>query len=469
MRKRPDSETARESRSSAGRYIPTPREAAARTYARWIKRPSRIEYAAEWALTHGQWDSRDRALFFELVYGVVRWHGRLQWLMGELSRRDPHSDALVYAATAVGMYQLLFLDRIPDYAAVDSAVDLTRRVAGPQAAAWTNALLRRCAVEAVQWKEAAPRTANVAERLAASHSHPLWMLERWQKRLAGEKLVEFLNWNNRRPDLYLRVSGREDSLSQAMLQLEKLEIGAEPAAIDPSFLKLQHSGDPAQIPLVRDGQAAIQDVSQGLVSRLLHPQPGERVLDLCAAPGGKTGHLAELCPDCRIVATDKSEERLRLVTEMASRRDYGNVSIRPFQEVIEEREPYDAVLVDAPCTGTGVLARRPDLRWRRKPDDVPRMAATQLKLLSYAESKVALGGRIIYSTCSVEPEENLEVVNAFLQQHRGFGLETFSSNLDPGTLDEHGCLSYWGPELGADGVFAAVLRRKPLIIKSLAG
>jgi 16S rRNA (cytosine967-C5)-methyltransferase len=137
--------------------------------------------------------------------------------------------------------------------------------------------------------------------------------------------------------------------------------------------------------------------------------------------------------------------------------------------VIEEREPYDAVLVDAPCTGTGVLARRPDLRWRRKPDDVPRMAATQLKLLSYAESKVALGGRIIYSTCSVEPEENLEVVNAFLQQHRGFGLETFSSNLDPGTLDEHGCLSYWGPELGADGVFAAVLRRKPLIIKSLAG
>ena len=248
-----------------------------------------------------------------------------------------------------------------------------------------------------------------------------------------------------------------------------------PTKIDPNFLVLDHSGsgsagrvgDIAHLKLVKNGLASVQDVSQGLASRLLDPQDVEEILDLCSAPGGKTGHLAELSPNCRIIATDRSNDRLRIVEQNVARCGYHNVTTIPYDNLLASSErSFDAVLVDAPCTGTGVLARRPDIRWRLRQTDIKRMAAIQLQLLRYAADRVRRGGRIIYSTCSIEPEENGEVVERFLSEQSGFHL--VSARAEPSehrefpveVLDDQGRLNILGTEIGGDGIFAARMERK---------
>ncbi len=421
-------------------------------------------------MSRWSFERRDQALFYELLLGVIRWHGRIEWLIHRLTPDRLKIDPRCYAAAAVGLYQLLFLDRVPDYAAVDTAVRVARGFGSEAAAGWVNAVLRRVAREGELLRTAAPTTTDTFYNLAILHSHPPWMVARWGGLIPAEQLGKFLAWNNRRPRIFIRIDRRRADPADVAADLNRKRVGAEASPLDPYFLELDHSGDLLKLDQIVKGVATVQDVSQGLVARLLDPQPGERILDLCAAPGGKTGHLAELCPDCMVTATDKSVERLATLAEMTDRRGLGNVEVVPYDEVLTNRNGFDAVLVDAPCTGTGVLARRPDLRWRRRPGDVPRMAALQLELLRYAAGRTASAGRIIYSTCSVEPEENGEVVERFLSEHREFHLapagqwlpdfpHLYSTPRLPEGDQKGGWLINYGPETRSDGVFAVRFER----------
>lgn len=437
---------------------PTPRESSVATYARWIKYPGKIEEYAVQVLESVSWQPRDRGLFMEILYGTIRWRHRIEWIIGQLSQGDTKRHPYTRAAVSIGIYQLLFLDRVPDYAVVDSSVKMTRHY-GQIEAGWVNALLRRLCREREHWKEAYPSELNPDEALSIRYSFPRWMIEKWLKVMPKEILVEFLQWNNRRPEIILRFNPLKVNSKQAQELLDNLKIRWTQSQLDAMFFTVGHSGDQHALKPVLQGFAAVQDHSQGLVARIVNPKPGERILDLCAAPGGKSTHLAELCTDCDITATDKNAERLDKLADIAKKSGYSNVNVLPYQDVLNDKGRFDAILVDAPCTGTGVLARRPDLRWRLKPGESSRMAAVQDQLLRYAADRVNPGGRIIYSTCSIEQAENDQVVDRFLEDHRNFREVSLRGLITDTLVNEKNRLGILGPEISGDGVFAAKLER----------
>ncbi|MBM3327983.1 MAG: 16S rRNA (cytosine(967)-C(5))-methyltransferase RsmB [Calditrichaeota bacterium] len=444
-----------------------PREAAIRAYARWLKNPGRIETLAGRELDASPWDRRDRGLYLEILYGTVRQKGRLEWIIAQLDRTNESHDPMAIAAVSTGLYQFLFLDRVPEHAIVDGSVEAVRRAGGGGATGWVNALLRRVGREAGEWKIRLPDTDRSPSPalLSVEFSHPEWLVTRYLKRLAPDNLRRHLTWNNRRPEVHLRINrlrtSPEDFLAGSLAQ----ESGARPHSVDPFFITLPHGITPGEIEAVRSGRAQPQDVSQGLVAKLLNPDAGEEILDLCSAPGGKCTHMAELAPDARIAATDSSADRLTMLEAAIRRSGYANIELVPYDDLLASKRQFDAVLVDAPCTGTGVLARRPDLRWRRRPDDIRRMASLQLNLLKYAADRVRPGGRIVYSTCSVEPEENRELIGQFLADRSDFAFRSGAGLIPDDLLDEAGRIDLWGEEIGGDGVFAVQLIRQKAAVR----
>jgi len=437
------------------------RETAIRAYHKWSCNPTRIDAIAERALERGGWEARDKGLFLELLYGVIRQHGRLNWIITNLSTSREEPDPAGVAAVAVGIYQLYYLDRVPDFAAVNETVGVAKKLGGPRLAGWVNAVLRRASFERESWLEAAPPIGRTGpdKTFSIKYSHPDWMVTRWLSNHPVDVVERFLIWNNRRPSVTLRVNRLKSSPEEVIASLERAGLTPHPTHYDPYFLNIDHPGDLRRLPEIKEGLVSVQDLSQGLVARILDAKPGEEILDLCAAPGGKTTHLAELAPEASITSTDKSEERLDYLRTMISRMGYKNVSVSNYDIVLSSKRQYDAVLVDAPCTGTGVLSRRPDLRWRRQPDEVRRMAAVQLSLLHYAADRLKPGGRIVYSTCSIEPEENRDLIRRFTEDRRDFTTAPISVPL-PEACGVGEKLELLGPEIGADGVFATILKRR---------
>jgi len=430
------------------------------TYSRWIQKPFRIDLSAQKTIERWGWEARDRAFFLEMLYGIVRQHKRIEWLIQRLggSKEVPHFKA--YACAASGIYQMLYLDRVPDFAIVDSAVVIARRAHGPAVAGWVNAILRRLGREQDQWKNASPGSSQEQSfHLSIKHSYPVWMLERWLKVMPLGELENFLTWGNRRPRLNLRINQLKASAVEIRDNLLENGIRSDISEIDPNFLIIQQTRNPDTMKTVKDGIASVQDHAQGRVARLLKPVDGEQVLDICAAPGGKTGYLAEICPKCSITATDKDPERLESINGLVRRCGYTNIDVVPYDSVLNNRKIYDAILIDAPCTGTGVLARRPDLRWRRDIADVRRMASIQEQILRYAAYRVGVGGRLVYSTCSIEPEENMNVVEKFIEDHPTFRISSVKDPVLDKVTDKSGALNHIGSDIKSDGVFAVRLER----------
>jgi len=305
-----------------------------------------------------------------------------------------------------------------------------------------------------------PGITSQHERLSVEYSYPRWMVSRWANQLGANELIEFLQWGNRRPHVTLRVNRLKSTPEELRAKLTEKGIASITHPGFPEFLSLEHTGETGWQELFTLGIASAQDISQGIVARLVDPQLGEEILDFCSAPGGKTGHLAELAQGASIVATDKAEERLDLVRDLVRRNGYENVRVVSYDEIVGSKRKFDAILVDAPCSGTGVLARRPDLRWRRSPDDIGRMSAVQLSLLHYAADRLKSKGRIIYSTCSVEPEENNGVVDRFLEVRRDFEERPVGDYLPSSIEVKSTRLSLLGTEFKTDGVFAAIIRKR---------
>jgi 16S rRNA (cytosine967-C5)-methyltransferase len=396
-------------------------------------------------------DPRDRAWARELVYGTLRLRGRLDHLLsgvaeGGLDRLQPE----VLDVLRLGAYQLLEMNAVPPYAAVSQSVELVRAAGAPRAAGLVNGILqalRRSDGEA-SWPE------EPAAFLATWGSHPRWLVDRWVERWGAVDARALVEANNRRPELFLTPLGTD--LAAAVAALGDAGIEAEPVPWAPGSLRVLPPATAAEA--LEAVPAVIQDPAAALVVRYAEVPQGCTAVDLCAAPGGKALVLAERAG--RVLATDLSRVRLGRLRENVARLGRGD---RVGIVVADGRRPpvagADAVLVDAPCTGTGTFRRHPDGRWRIGPGDLRTLAALQDALLDAAATLVRPGGLLIYSTCSLEPEENEVRIEAFLAERPGWGVEPPSWAAEGALVDAGGLLRVLPQRYGADGAFAARLRR----------
>ena len=362
----------------------------------------------------------DRALAQELAYGIVRWERTLDWL---IHRKTPGrmQKPVLQLLLRLGLYQLFWLDRIPDHAAVNETVALARRLGfGPQSG-FVNAVLRGYLRER-QSTEAILEALKVNEP-ALGYSHPDWLFNRWNARWGRDTAIQLMRWNNQPPRTCARVNTLRTPAEELTAIWTQEGVAFEPISCEwlPEKLlfELRAHAPLAELSSFRNGLFYIQDPSTVLAALELAPLPGESILDLCAAPGGKTTYIAQLMQNIGTIdARDLDPRRLRLVEENCARLGVTCVRIQatPLGNG-PPAQPYDGTLLDAPCSNTGVMRRRVDLRWRVRPEEIGRLRVAQLSLLTQAARAVKPGGRLIYSTCSLEPEENGLCVQGFLHEH----------------------------------------------------
>jgi 16S rRNA (cytosine967-C5)-methyltransferase len=416
----------------------------------------------------------DAGLATELVMGVLRWRRLLDFLLERQLRRPPAKlDLPVALALRIGLYQLRFLERIPARAAVNESVELVKSARKTSAATLVNAVLRRAANEArVPAEKFVAQDAPQAERLGILHSHPTWMVERWLARLGQQQTIALLEANNHAPRLSctLQDVGRRDEIFAA---LQHAGLRIEPGKILQSAFAVS-GGSPTRTQSFRDGAISIQDEASQTVPLLLDVHASDRVLDLCAAPGGKTPPLVRAAgPGGIVVAADRHAHRLRAMREQFKRLSLSQARLVE----LDAARPlpfgpfFGRILVDAPCSGTGTLARHPEIRWRLQPEQLKEFHDLQTALLKSALERLASGGRLVYSTCSMEPEENEQVVEEALRTVGGFrrnaatdianGLkEKLIPGCDAGSLfDRDGYFRTTPGPLETDGFFAAMISR----------
>ena len=352
-----------------------------------------------------------------------------------------------------------FLSRIPQSAVVNESVNLAHLARLRSAAPFINAVLRRATREPDY--DPAAGVAEPLERLAIETSHPRWLIERWVEAFGTEEAAAFARSNNEAPPTAFRVVMSRAGESEVLDELRAAGAVLHESRVAPDAWRVEGAGAKLR-ELARAGKIYLQDEASQLVAHVLDARAGERVLDVCAAPGSKTTHVASRTQDLSlIVAGDLYEHRLRTVSEAASRQGINNLSVvvhdaetaLPFPE-----NSFDRVLVDAPCTGTGTLRRNPEIRWRITDRDVSDLAARQGHILAHAARMLKTGGRLVYSTCSVEREENEEVAARFLEQEKDFEQVALTAPLN--LRSAGGYLRSWPHREGADGFFVAAFERK---------
>ena len=399
-------------------------------------------------LNQGTLSVHDRRLATELVYGIVRRMATLDMVLRPLVRRPPQQiEHDLWVLLRLGAYQLLFLPNIPARAAVHATVELAKSAGEPRWHAFVNGVLRALArqltddyvenpspkcIPAANGRYRQLQTAlfphpdtHPCQYFAAAFSFPEWLAGRWNRRMGAEELFRLGFWFNAPPHLFLRVNELKTTRDAYFHTLESAKIPASAADLGPA-IRLEGSIRIENLPGFAEGMVSVQDLSAMHAAEWLDPAPGSSVLDLCAAPGGKTTHLAErMHNQGRIVAVDVEQERLAQVSSACER-----LGISIVEPHLDSRDlihvpagPFDAALVDAPCSNTGVLGKRPEARWRITAADLAELPVLQRRLLKTAAALVRPGGKMLYSTCSIEPEENGDVVQKFLADAPGWRLD----------------------------------------------
>lgn len=367
---------------------------------------------------------RDRRLAQELVLGVLRWRTALDWLVARRTN-GRQQEPLVEILLRLGLYQIFWLDRIPDHAVVHDAVQLCRQAGLSRQAGFVNAVLRSCLRERADLREAL--VALRSSDPSTGWSHPAWLVDRWRGALDPAALLRLLEWNNTPPAVWARVNTLRTTPDQLATRWagEGVIAHARPADRFPEGLVFELKEHPplGTLSSFTAGGFYLQDPSTLLAVQELGPQPGETILDACAAPGGKTTFIAQRMANTgRIVAHDPSSSRLELLSENCARLGVTNVEATAVLPL--DAPEFDRILVDAPCSNTGVLRRRVESRWRLQPEELPRLADRQFEILREAARRLKPGGRLVYSTCSLDTMENRAVVDRFLAEVPGFCLES---------------------------------------------
>ena len=411
------------------------------------------------AYRHAGLNPADRGLLQELVLGTVTWRGAIDYFLSPylkmtIRRLSPCLRNLL----RLSVYQIRYLDRIPGYAVVSEAVDLARRREGQGRARLVNAVLRgvtenRRPVRHPEW------AADAEGYLSVCVSHPGWLVRRWIARFGPEETRVLCESNNVRPAISIRVNRLRTTPERLRAELEADGICAEPASLIEGYLTILKAGPLFQTRAFSEGRFTVQGQGAGLAVRLLDPQPGEHVLDLCSAPGGKATAAAEGMADRGLIlALDARPARLRTVRQNLQR--LGLHSVRAIAAngcASPTGARFHRVLVDAPCSALGILNHHPELRWRRRASDLGALSELQRDLLNAAADCVRPDGVLVYSTCTLEPEENEEIVRGFLNARADFSLEAAGDILGRSLAGDY--LQILPHRHGCDGAFAARLRR----------
>ncbi len=408
-----------------------------------------IEDVLETHLAAADLPDHDRGLCRELVFGTVRWRATLDWLISRRTQHRPQKAALE-ELLRLGLYQIFWLDRVPDHAAVHETVNLSKAMGLVSQAGFINAVLRASLRDGEIIRAELARLRN--EQPALGWSQPAWLVDRWLTRWGAEKTAVLLAWNNTAPSTFARRNAVHFTAADLEEQWTEEGVKALPKSYpwveDQLVYELASHPPLSELQSFLKGGFYVQDPSTLLAVAELDPQPGERILDACAAPGGKATYIAQRMQDKgEVIAEDSAQGRLETVKQNFMRLGLGSITAvwaDPLQEA-PAGALFDRILIDAPCSNTGVLRRRVQLRWRVRPDEILRLRTDQLQILERCAPRLRPGGILVYSTCSLESEENEEVVAEFLAKHPEFTLENQRA-LTPMTD-------------GVDGAFVARLKK----------
>lgn len=411
----------------------------------------------------------DRALLNHLVFGVVRWQLRLDWFIDQfIEKQKKKIDPVIRTILRIGLYQILFLDRIPTSAAVNTAVNLAKTSGRPWAAGFVNGLLRRASGNRALWDQDQPTNSDAVTAFAVQHAFPPWLVKRWLQRFGREETGAMCRAMNAVPDITIRTNtlrtGRQDLLDGIAGEASAVSITAH----SPEGIRLHGLKKPLdRWTSFKNGWFQVQDEAAQLVSHMVSPEPGHQVWDVCAGLGTKTAHMAQLMDNQgKITATDRQASKLKsLDTEMA-RLGISIVKSRPLDLLQSSSSPglsgFDRILVDAPCSGTGVLQKNPDGKWRLSSSDIELYADRQLELLDRSASYLKPAGILVYAVCSIEPDESEHVVERFISQHREFSIHRpdMPGVSDVGPLTTPKGYFYTLPHRHCmDGFFSVALKR----------
>ena len=425
-------------------------------------RKSYADVLLDYSLKDATLSKRDRAFVTELVYGTLRWRGKIDARLN-LYLRDPleDTDPFIRNLLRVAFYQLLFLDKIPSYAAVSEAVQIAKAHGGNKVAGFANAVLRSFLRENDK-TAAAPAINDWQGVLATEHSHPQWLVKKWLDYFGREETEALMKANNKIAPLVLRVNSLTSSREALLAMLSKSGITAVATEWSPAGIWVKSRSQVNQLPGFQEGLFQVQAEASQLISYLLSPQRGERILDACAAPGGKTTHIAELLADTgELIALDKSERGIEKIRENLARLRLTSVCVA--KSDVSHQLPmrlgsiYDRILVDAPCSGLGTLRSHPEIKWHRNETDIKRLSDLQERIVDRVVHYLKPGGVLVYSTCTLNKDENENIIEHFLERHREFVLDDAASYL-PGAASSLICGSYYVTlphRHNTDGFFAA--------------
>ena len=402
----------------------------------------------------------DTALCSRIVYGVMQHQMLLDFYIGAYCSQKPdHLQPPLLEILRIGAYQILFLDKIPDSAAVNTSVELAKLSKRGQASGLVNAVLRKIS----QNKESLPPIPDrdEAQRLSIQYSHPKWLTKRMVNLLGREEAERFLASNNQIAPLTIQVNPLKTTTENLMEELRQAGIEVRPQGWVPDCLELSGTGDLTALPAFREGKFLVQDPAARLVSLIAGIRPGQKVLDVCAAPGGKSLSAAfAMAGQGSIVACDLHENKLKRIQESADRLGVDIIATqaadgREFRK--EWESAFDVVLVDAPCSGLGIIRKKPDTRYKKAADWFT-LPVIQSAILDNAARYVLPGGTLVYSTCTILPEENEQVTQAFLAEHTDFTLDSFELPQPVGKTD--GSLTLWPQRHDTDGFYICRMTRR---------
>ena len=376
----------------------------------------------------------DRSFLTELTYGILRWRGKLDWVIRHFSKIPFEKIELeILNILRLGCYQILFLSKTPNAAAVNESVELAKQIRGRGGASFVNAILRSLLRE----KGEVPYPdihQDPALHMAVVHSHPPWLVRRWSDEMGMEETVRICTFNNQISTLTLRTNTLKIDRKYLLEQLTERGLNPFPTPFSEEGILVKDPPPTSELPLLKKGFYMIQDEASQLVTSILDPRPQERILDGCAAPGGKTTHMAQRMENKgEIYALDLNKKKLNWIGKMCDQFGIKIVKVgrgdaaRPLP--VPEGFEFDRVLADVPCSGFGTLRRNPDLKWRKKEEDILRLSGVQYSILENLSNYVKAGGILVYSTCTVFHEENEDVVGKFLNKHPNFYLDQLEKTL----------------------------------------
>ena len=396
-----------------------------------------------------------------LVQEVMRQRAFLDYIISHLFMGNYESaESTLKNTLRLGVYEILFRDHVPDFAAVNEAVNLIKRKRGRGPAGLTNALLRKVRKNINSITEKPSSSMSLAKS-SALLSHPEWLLKRWINFFGWDKTEKLCRWNNKNPEISLRMNSYKTNNNDLENFMIKENIFWEQNKFLHEFYFVNQIYKLRNSHQFKEGHFSFQDISSGLIASLIKPKTDNIILDVCAAPGGKACAIAEKMKNKGIIhAYDINPDRVELLQDNINRLGLNSISFGKKDATFDNFPKASSILVDAPCTGTGVMGKRADLRWRRKKRDIDEMVVLQKKILSHCVNFLENSGELVYATCSLEPEENWCIIDQFLAKQSNFSIINANTRISDSFVDKRGALSTFPPDHGTDGVFGVILKKK---------